>query len=70
MRTSLRLEVRDDNARAIALYEKNAYRCIGRVDGYYEDGMAARRYEKPLGDPRTAAAPAARVTAQPGTAWS
>lgn len=47
-RLLLRLEVREDNARAIALYEKNGYRRIGREDGYYQDGMAALRYEKLL----------------------
>lgn len=47
-RMLLRLEVREDNARAIALYEKNGYRRIGRENGYYADGMAALRYEKLL----------------------
>jgi ribosomal protein S18 acetylase RimI-like enzyme len=47
-RMLLRLEVREDNPRAIALYEKNGYRRIGREDGYYADGMAALRYEKLL----------------------
>lgn len=47
-RLLLRLEVREDNARAIALYEENGYRRIGREDGYYQDGMAALRYEKLL----------------------
>ena len=47
-RLLLRLEVREDNRRAIDLYEKNGYRRIGREEGYYEDGMAALRYEKLL----------------------
>lgn len=47
-RQVMRLEVREDNARAVALYEKNGYRPIGRKPGYYEDGAAALRYEKPL----------------------
>lgn len=45
----LRLEVRADNARAIRLYEAAGYAGIGRVDDYYEDGSAARRFEKALG---------------------
>ena len=47
-RLMLRLEVREDNARAIALYEQNGYRRIGRETDYYEDGMSALRYEKTL----------------------
>ena len=46
--TALRLEVREDNARAIRLYEMSGYRGIGRIAGYYADGAAARRYEKLL----------------------
>jgi ribosomal protein S18 acetylase RimI-like enzyme len=46
--TSLRLEVREDNARAIRLYERNGYRRIGSRKGYYQDGAAALRYEKML----------------------
>ena len=45
----LRLEVRRDNGRAIALYERNAYRPAGEAPDYYADGMTALRYEKPLG---------------------
>lgn len=45
---SLRLEVRQDNARAIALYEAAGYRRTGRVEGYYADGMTALRFEKLL----------------------
>lgn len=52
-RLVLRLEVREDNARAIRLYEENGYRRIGRENGYYEDGAAALCLEKPLrGDAR------------------
>ncbi|MBU0585076.1 MAG: GNAT family N-acetyltransferase/peptidase C39 family protein [Alphaproteobacteria bacterium] len=47
-RMMLRLEVREDNARAISLYEQNGYRRIGREADYYEDGMAALRFEKTL----------------------
>ena len=56
----LRLEVRDDNHRAISLYERNGYRPIGRIAGYYADGMTARRYQKMLAPP-----PAAAGTPQP-----
>jgi [ribosomal protein S18]-alanine N-acetyltransferase len=44
----LRLEVREDNARAIDLYEKSGYRRFGRKPDYYADGAAAMLYEKPL----------------------
>ena len=47
-RMLLRLEVREDNHRAIAIYEKAGYRRIGREADYYEDGMTALRYEKTL----------------------
>lgn len=46
----LRLEVRTDNAVAIALYERRGYRRFGQSTGYYEDGGDAWRYEKQLGD--------------------
>ncbi len=47
-RTALRLEVRYDNAAAIALYEKLGYRQFGRYPGYYADGAEALRFEKIL----------------------
>lgn len=47
-RIVLRLEVREDNAGAIRLYEASGYRGIGRHAAYYADGMAALRFEKPL----------------------
>jgi ribosomal protein S18 acetylase RimI-like enzyme len=47
-RLILRLEVREDNPRAITLYEKNGYRRIGQEPDYYEDGATALRYEKML----------------------
>jgi ribosomal-protein-alanine acetyltransferase len=58
-RMMLRLEVREDNARAIAIYERAGYRYIGREPDYYEDGATALRYEKTLrGDtPATTAVP-------------
>jgi ribosomal-protein-alanine N-acetyltransferase len=45
---ALRLEVREDNRRAIALYERLGYRRFGRYENYYEDGSAALRLEKSL----------------------
>ncbi|MBX3529895.1 MAG: peptidase C39 family protein [Rhizobiaceae bacterium] len=47
-RMLMRLEVREDNERAIRLYEKNGYRRFGREPDYYHDGEAALRYEKLL----------------------
>jgi hypothetical protein len=47
-RMMLRLEVREDNGRAIRIYEQAGYRRIGREAGYYEDGETALRYEKTL----------------------
>jgi ribosomal protein S18 acetylase RimI-like enzyme len=48
----LRLEVRQDNAGAIRLYERLGYRRFGAYSGFYEDGADAWRYERKLG-PRT-----------------
>lgn len=42
----LRLEVRKDNASAIALYERLGFRRFGEKRGFYEDGADAWRYEK------------------------
>lgn len=47
-RRVLRLEVRYDNASAIALYEKMGFRQFGQYEGYYADGAAALRFEKRL----------------------
>jgi [ribosomal protein S18]-alanine N-acetyltransferase len=44
----LHLEVRIRNRRAIALYEKQGYHRIDRIDDYYEDGTTALRYTKSL----------------------
>jgi ribosomal-protein-alanine N-acetyltransferase len=44
----LRLEVRQDNPTAMALYETRGYRRIGARAGYYEDGADAWRYERVL----------------------
>jgi ribosomal protein S18 acetylase RimI-like enzyme len=49
-RHSLRLEVREDNARAIAIYRHAGFEPIGREPDYYQDGMAALRLEKHLDD--------------------
>jgi len=45
---TLRLEVREDNAAAIARYGKSGYRRFGRHRDYYEDGAPALRFEKRL----------------------
>lgn len=47
-RIGLRLEVREDNARAIALYRSEQYRPIGRYLDYYADHTPALRFEKTL----------------------
>ncbi|MDW6021213.1 GNAT family N-acetyltransferase [Mesorhizobium sp. BAC0120] len=44
----LRLEVRQDNARAIGLYERASYRRFGQKPHYYADGATALRFEKSL----------------------
>jgi ribosomal protein S18 acetylase RimI-like enzyme len=44
----LRLEVREDNARAIALYERSGFTPGGRLPDYYADGEAALRYVRPV----------------------
>lgn len=44
----LRLEVREKNHPAIALYESLGYRRIGRYENYYQDGAPALRFEKQL----------------------
>ncbi|PSJ61278.1 GNAT family N-acetyltransferase [Pseudaminobacter soli (ex Li et al. 2025)] len=65
--TSMRLEVRRDNPRAIALYEKNGYRPIGSKPGYYADGMDALRYAKPLDPPSQILVTTARKAAGTST---
>jgi ribosomal protein S18 acetylase RimI-like enzyme len=45
---ALRLEVREDNAAAIRLYERSGFRAIGRIPRYYADKATALRYEKQL----------------------
>jgi len=46
--TSLRLEVRTDNARAIDLYAKAGYQHLAVMPDYYEDGTTALRLGKDL----------------------
>jgi ribosomal protein S18 acetylase RimI-like enzyme len=45
---ALRLEVRVGNRAAIGLYERRAFRRIGRYSRYYADGADALRFQKPL----------------------
>jgi len=45
---TLRLEVRETNSRAKRLYERHGYRVMARAAGYYPDGEAALKMEKPL----------------------
>lgn len=62
---SLRLEVRRDNPRAIAVYEAMGYSLFGTLKDYYEDHMEALRYEKrliPLQRPDLAKVPYYRQT--------
>jgi ribosomal protein S18 acetylase RimI-like enzyme len=47
----MRLEVREDNAAAIARYRKSEYRQFGRRAKYYADGADALRFEKRLVPP-------------------
>ena len=44
----MRLEVREDNVSALALYQKHGYSRLCRRPGYYADGVAALRFAKPL----------------------
>ncbi len=46
--TVLRLEVRVDNKRAIALYEKNGFERFDEIEDYYEDGATAICLKKSL----------------------
>jgi ribosomal protein S18 acetylase RimI-like enzyme len=45
---SMRLEVRRDNAASLALFRRRGYRQFEEVLDYYEDHMAALRFEKRL----------------------
>ena len=46
--SSMRLEVREDNTRAINLYERMAYSRSAASAGYYADGATALRFAKPV----------------------
>ncbi|RBP05054.1 ribosomal-protein-alanine acetyltransferase [Roseiarcus fermentans] len=59
-REALTLEVRYDNAPAIALYERCGFRPFGEHEDYYADGATALRYKKKL-----ALAPGAKRTGKP-----
>lgn len=59
--TILRLEVRQDNAGAIRLYEKLGYVAFGRYESYYEDGADALRFDKPLRTPNRVMTPKVRA---------
>jgi ribosomal protein S18 acetylase RimI-like enzyme len=52
---SLRLEVRQDNERAVSIYQRAGFRLIGRKRDYYQDGMTALRMEKSLAGAEPAA---------------
>jgi ribosomal protein S18 acetylase RimI-like enzyme len=45
-RSALRLEVHEQNRRAVAFYRRAGYRQFGRTPRYYEDGGTALRFEK------------------------
>lgn len=45
----LHLEVAEDNLAALALYEAEGFRPVGRRAGYYRSGAAARLYTLDLG---------------------
>jgi ribosomal-protein-alanine N-acetyltransferase len=64
-REAVTLEVRYDNAPAIALYEKCGYRHSGEHEDYYADGATALRYKKALvGRPPAGARPPRRRAGQ------
>jgi ribosomal protein S18 acetylase RimI-like enzyme len=46
----LRLEVREDNLRAIAIYKQAGFAVIGSTPDYYQDGVTAIRMEKRLAE--------------------
>lgn len=50
-RACLRLEVRQDNVAAIALYRRAGFVPFGEIPGYYEDGCTALRLERAVNDP-------------------
>ena len=46
--SAVRLEVREDNVRAINLYERMSYSRFAAKPGYYADGATALRFAKPI----------------------
>lgn len=46
--TEIRLEVRQDNQRALCFYQKNNYEYFGEYQHFYEDGANATRMRKKL----------------------
>jgi len=46
--SAIHLEVREDNVRAINLYERMAYCRFASKPGYYADGATALRFAKPV----------------------
>ena len=67
---SLRLEVREDNARAISIYERAGFRLIGNKPDYYQDGMTALRMEKSLAGAEPAASGNGKATFAAGGSFS
>lgn len=63
--TSIHLEVRSDNARALGLYLGRGYAVAGHTAGYYEDGAAALRLRKRLAGDAQRTVPGARYSAEP-----
>ena len=61
-REALTLEVRYDNAPAIALYEKLGFEQFGEHEDYYTDGATALRYRKAIGPRFEADRPSLRRT--------
>lgn len=49
-RTKVRLEISVDNAASQALFKRAGYTVFGKYEEYYEDGGAALRLEKRIGD--------------------
>ena len=47
-RVAMRLEVREDDPGAIALYKTSGYHVVGRAPGYYDGWVDALRFEKRL----------------------
>jgi ribosomal protein S18 acetylase RimI-like enzyme len=53
--SSIRLEVREDNVRAINLYERVSYSRFAAMSDYYADGATALRFAKPITPPASKA---------------